>query len=330
MAVLSAIAVFVLILDAQTAINGATAGVSLCVKSVIPSLFPLFFLCGILNSYLAGSSVKLLKPIGKLCGIPSGAESLYLIGITGGYPVGAKCIYQSYSARVLRKEEAERLLGFCSNAGPAFLFGMTSLLFPNPAAPWLLWLIQILCALITGMILPGKVTRFCAMTNQKDTGIAQTLQSALHAIASVCGWVIMFRVLLQFLDRWLLWLFPKEISLLLTGILELSNGCIALHEIENLPLRFIIAAVITVFGGICVCLQTISVCKVLSCRMYFVGKAIQTIICVPMAMIFSSFLFPGNNNYLYIGLIFGACSFLFCFLIIKSKICTGNPAVYRV
>lgn len=330
MAVLSAIAVFILILDAQTALKGATEGVSLCIGSVIPSLFPLFFLCGILNSFLAGSSVKFLQPIGRLCGIPSGAESLFLIGITGGYPVGAKIIHQSYRTGILGKEEAERLLGFCSNAGPAFLFGMTSLLFPNPAAPWLLWLIQILCALITGIILPGKPTRSCAMIDRKDTGIAQSLQSALHAMAAVCGWVIIFRVLLQFLDRWLLWIFPKEKSLLLTGILELSNGCIALHEMENLPLRFTVAAVITVFGGICVCLQTVSVCKSLSCKMYFVGKAIQAIICVPMAMIFSSFLFPGNNNYLYIGLILGACSVLFCLLIVKSKIYTGNPVAYRV
>lgn len=328
--VLSALSVFFLILDAQTAFDGASQGMALCIRTVIPSLFPLFFLCGIMNSYFLGTEMKPLRPIGKLCGIPCGAESLFLIGITGGYPVGAKNVFTSYYNGMLSREAAERMLGFCSNAGPAFLFGMTSLLFPHPAAPWLLWFIQIVCALLTAMILPGKSNGRCAMSNKTDLDISKILRNALLSMSTVCGWVILFRVLIQILDRWVLWLIPTKISVWLTGLLELSNGCIMLGEVESLPLRFTVAAVITVFGGLCVYLQTVSVCKTLSCKIYLIGKLIQTALSIPLAMISSTLLFPGNDIYLRIGVLLGACLIVVYVIIRKIKICTGNPALYHV
>ena len=39
---------------------------------------------------------------------------------------------------ILQKHQAERLLSFCSNAGPAFLFGMLSGFFPEKKTLWML------------------------------------------------------------------------------------------------------------------------------------------------------------------------------------------------
>ena len=326
----TACAIFLLIIDAKTAFQGAAEGLELCIRTVIPSLFPLLLLCTVLNSFLTGTSLKILKPVEKLCGIPSGAQSLFLIGITGGYPVGAKSICQAYRDGTLGKADAERMLGFCSNAGPAFLFGMLSLIFPNPAAPWFLWLIQILCAFITGIILPGKAECIGTMEKKQNAGLSEAMQGAINAMGSVCGWIMIFRVLIRFLNRWVLWLIPKDVAILLTGFLELSNGCVLLNELQNHSVRFIAAAMITAFGGVCVCLQTVSVCRGLSCRIYFIGKLIQAAISVPLSMIFSFFLFPGNTALLFFGILLGTCMAIGFLIFRKNKIYTGNSAVYRV
>lgn len=293
----SALGMLVLILDAKAALTGASEGIALCIRTVIPSLFPFFFLSGILNGFIAGRSCKLLRPLGKLCGIPANAEYLLLIGFTGGYPVGAQCIFHAYKSGVLTKQDAERMLGFCNNAGPAFLFGMMSQVYPTLISVWVLWGINIVCAIITGFLLPGKSNRQCV--NMRTTAAASSsavLQDAIKAMASVCGWVILFRVLIRILSRWLFWILPKEFSIALTGFLELSNGCVELTAIDDLSLRYAMGALMLSFGGLCVGLQTIAVCPELSCKSYFAGKFMQAMLCIPLSFIASSFLFPGNTS----------------------------------
>ena len=65
-----------LILDGRTAIDGARQGIELCLRTVIPSLFPFFVLSILLTSSLLGSSLIVLRPLGRLFGMPEGAEPL--------------------------------------------------------------------------------------------------------------------------------------------------------------------------------------------------------------------------------------------------------------
>jgi len=111
----------------------------MCLESVVPSLFPFLILSGIITTSFTGVEVKILRPVGRLCGIPSGGESLLLIGLIGGYPVGAQCIYRAYETGQISKVDAQRMLGFCNNAGPAFIFGITASLFDSLIYPWLIW-----------------------------------------------------------------------------------------------------------------------------------------------------------------------------------------------
>ncbi len=80
-----------LILDGRTAIEGARQGIELCLRTVIPSLFPFFVLSILLTSSLLGSSLIVLRPLGRLFGMPEGAESLLIPAFLGGYPVGREC-----------------------------------------------------------------------------------------------------------------------------------------------------------------------------------------------------------------------------------------------
>ena len=312
----------VLILDAKTALSGALDGISLCLNTVIPSLFPFFVFSSLLNSTLTGRQLSVLRPIGKFLGIPAGAESLLLLGFLGGYPVGAQCITEAFKNKRINQKDAHRLLGFCSNAGPAFIFGMGSCLFEQKQILWVLWGIHILSALLIGFFLPQKSQRFCALPQGKHITISQALEKGIRTIAFVCGWVILFRVFLAFLQRWFLWLVANEVQVFLVGLLELSNGCCRLIEITSLGTRFVICAGILGFGGVCVAMQTVSVTSGLGTGLYFPGKIMQGSISVLISYFLQAILFQPANRCgawpLYFG-VTAATGFLWILLISKKK-----------
>ena len=94
----------------------------------------------------------------------------------------------------------------------------------------------------------------------------------------ICGWIVLFRVLIAFLDRWVLWLLPQTARVALIGLLELSNGCCELAQVANAPIRFILCSTMLAAGGLCVTAQTISVTPGLSLRYYFLGKVVQILV----------------------------------------------------
>ena len=116
----------IIIIDNRSATSSISEGIALCMQTVIPSLFPFLILSKIINNCFIGESIFIMKPICRICKIPTGTESILLIGLMSGYPVGAKLVAQAYAAGNITKTDAMRLLGFCSNAGPAFFFGLLS------------------------------------------------------------------------------------------------------------------------------------------------------------------------------------------------------------
>lgn len=273
---LSAAGMLALILDGQTAIAGMRDGVELCLKTLIPSLFPFFVLSILLTSSLVGQPLNLLRPLGRLCRIPEGAESLLAVGLLGGYPVGAQNVGLACRTGQLSKSEACRMLPFCNNAGPAFIFGILGPLFADRKSVWLMWLIHMVSALLVGIILPGGVHDKSPSVQNRSLTVTDALEKALKVMALVCGWVVLFRMILIFLDQWFLRMLPTSAQVLFAGILELSNGCIMLARIQNEGMRFILAATLLAFGGVCVTMQTASVADNLSMKLYFPGKCLQT------------------------------------------------------
>lgn len=282
-AMFAGIGFLILILDTKTALSGAAQGITICLQTLIPSLFPFLFLSVFLTSSLLGRSIRMLRPIGRLLRIPSGAESILLIGMLGGYPIGAQCVAQAVRSGSISRENGKRMLAFCSNAGPAFLFGIGSRLFKEVWMCWTLWAIHIIAALLVGILTPGGDTRPTTLTVKASPGASAGLRQALQIMATVCGWVVLFRVLLAFCQRWFLWLLPIWSQLLISGLLELANGCCALAQIEDVTLRFMLCSVFLGFGGLCVTMQTFSVCDGIDSAWYLPGKLLQTVFSILIA-----------------------------------------------
>jgi hypothetical protein len=170
------------------------------------------------------------------------------------------------------------MLGFCSNAGPSFLFGIVGPFFSGPVVPWILWAVHILSAILVGVLLPGGSRKAAQTGTLQKVSVPNVLEKAVRTMALICGWVILFRVILGFLDKWVFGVMPPWCRVILSGILELSNGCLMLDRIRSLPLRFLAAGMILSFGGLCVAMQTMAICGDLRIGRYLKGKALQMLL----------------------------------------------------
>jgi len=328
--ILSCLGFAVLVFDSKTAFQGAADGINLCLQTIIPSLFPFLFLSIIFIRGIAGQCPTFMKRIGRALGMPEGSEGFLFVGILGGYPSGAVCIAESYRCGQIKKDQAEHLLGFCNNAGPAFIFGMAGSLFSVQAA-WALWIIHILSALLASLLLPKYDTSATSVKVECSSSSANALVYAIRNTAKICGWVVLFRIFIGFSEKWFLWTFPEAIQCIFYGLLELSNGICSLPCIESLPLRFLFFSAFLSIGGICILVQTKTAAEPLSLRWYLVGKLLQCFFSVIFSILLCPVLFPMSVPWIKakssIGLLV-VTGFIVVFLI-KKTVAFPSSIVYN-
>lgn len=296
MLIASVLGLIMLILDSKTAIEGAQSGLELCFHTVIPSLFPFIFLSSLLTGSLMLTSFKSIRPVCSLFKIPNGTDAILLTGLLGGYPIGAKCVNDAVINGRLSKVDGERMVVFCNAAGPAFLFGITANLFEQRWIPWCLWCIHLLSALCMSSLLPAQAHSAPSKNQPLPFRVTQKLRQSIQAMAEICGWIILMRVVITVLQRWCLWYLPQTLQIFIIGVTELSNGCISLCEIENTGLRFVLCSVFLGFGGLCVALQTNSATTAISCRKYLTGKIVQGFISFILAYTAQYFFLRANQR----------------------------------
>ncbi|MCC8123623.1 MAG: hypothetical protein LIO58_08790 [Oscillospiraceae bacterium] len=101
-------------------------GLSLCLNVIIPSLFPFFVLSALLvdlglAAYLGRALEGVMRPLFRVGGACASAG---VLGVIGGYPVGAKTAIALYENKMCTRTETERLLAFCNNSGAAVIMGV--------------------------------------------------------------------------------------------------------------------------------------------------------------------------------------------------------------
>lgn len=283
-ALLCALAMVLLILDSACAAQSVQDAIDLCLKTIIPSLFPLFILSGILVSMLGGVSIPFLS---DFCNLPRGSESIFLLGLVGGFPMGAQCIVQSMEQGNLSHRDAERMLGVCNNCGPAFIFGILGGIFSDSKIPLALLLIQAEAAILTSALWPGKPGR-CNGTAKNQISVPKAVSRAVRSMASICSWVIVAKVILGFLWRWLFPFLPEMFQVIFTGLLELTSGCLALTSVSSEAQRLLLCCAFVCFGGISVLLQIqgLTAAQCLSMKTCIAQKLTQTLIGVILGCLY--------------------------------------------
>ena len=261
--------------DAGHVRQAAAEALKLCAASVIPALFPFLVVTGTLISLGFGDwAAPLLSPLmTPLFRLPGQAGGALVLGFFGGYPIGAKTAAELYKTGALTRDEAERLLGFCNNANPAFLISVLgSGVFGSVRAGIWLLLIHVLSALLTGLLFrnspgasrekgvsqskgeafQGDRNGFSSLVIGKKRGVfsafVESVGNAAMTILRVCAFVVFFYILA----------FPLRAmggrrAMLSVGLLELFS---LTPLLTRDTFGFVTAAACSAFGGLGVLCQT--------------------------------------------------------------------------
>ena len=135
--------------------EGVRDGLSLAAGRALPALVPFFLASGLLvRTGFAETFGRLLaRPLARLYRLPPAAASAVLLGLTGGYPVGAATTAELLEQGALRREEAARVNLFCNCASPGFCIGLVGLgVFGSARTGAVLYGIHALSALLAGLL----------------------------------------------------------------------------------------------------------------------------------------------------------------------------------
>ncbi len=272
-----------MVLRSGDAAAGARQSLEVCARTLAPSLLPFFALSNLLSALgladiLSGTVGGLVQRLFHVS--PAGAQA-FLLGLSGGYPLGASVIADLRRTGRVDRAEAERLLAFCNNSGPAFILGAAGGVFQSPRAGLLLFITHVLAAVTVGVLLrgPAKDAAPAEKTAAPATiplgrALTAAVSRAVTSTMTVCGYVVLFGALLGILTPLLS--LPPLLRSAVTGFLELGGGISSLADMAPGPVPLALAAFMLGWGGVSVQLQTMGVLADtdISCARHLAGRAL--------------------------------------------------------
>ncbi|MEA4932824.1 MAG: nucleoside recognition domain-containing protein [Lawsonibacter sp.] len=288
----------------RQAMEAMRDGLTLCGNVIIPSLFPFFVLSSMvvdlgMSRYLG----KLLEPImAPLFRVNGSCATALALGFVGGYPVGARTAISLYQSGQCSRTEAERMLAFCNNCGPAFILGVVGAgVFSSGAIGLLLYLAHISASLLIGLLFsfyrPGEGPRSQGKTGPQfqttslPLAFTRSVTGALQSTINICAFILFFTVAIRILTiSGFLSMLASLLSCLLAplglsqiwaerllaGILEVSSGVASLRD-GALSGRLSMAAFMLGWAGVSVHCQVMAFLgdSGLSLRTYVAGKLLH-------------------------------------------------------
>ena len=295
-----------LVLWPQQSMEAAATGLGLCGNVIIPSLFPFFVLSGLvvelgLAGYVGRALEGIMYPLFR---VPGSCASALALGFIGGYPVGARTAIGLYEKGLCSKTEAERLLAFCNNSGPAFILGVVGAgVFCDSRVGVLLYLAHALASVCVGLVFrfykasegrgkSSKSVRSDIRAQRLSTAFTETVKNSFLSTLNICAFVVFFTVVIRMLTAsGILPALAKGLGVLLaplgmteewgrrllTGVLEVSSGVWSLTGEGSLSGRLSMAAFMLGWAGISVHCQVLSFLggSGLSVGTYLTGKMLH-------------------------------------------------------
>ncbi|MGN0621628.1 MAG: hypothetical protein ACI4I9_07155 [Porcipelethomonas sp.] len=246
-----------------------------CTDIMIPSMF--IFMCLSCIASSSGITEKLIRPLrplyGSLFRLNPKEFSIFLLSLVSGYPAGIKLIYDALDRKEISGLSADRLCCFCFSSGPAFIFGVSAVLFPDTQAGLLMFLSvtsgNIFTAFLTG--LKKQVSDFRRHTENTSVSadcIVNSVAGAASAMLKMCTMIIFFSGITEMLRISGLSGLFSDITAVISGTdfsaaEAYTNAFLEISSIVSVPSagfrKIPVISSMLSFGGICVILQLISI-----------------------------------------------------------------------
>ena len=304
---LSLACILLLLFRPEEAADAVRSGLLLCVRTVIPSLFPFMVLSELLILCGAGEVAGHIfsGPMKRLFGISGAGSCSLFLGSVCGFPVGARTAVSMYDKGLLSRREVEHLLTFSNNPSSAFLISAVGVtLLSSRALGVVLYGVSLFSAALVGfaghLLLSRKKERRAVSSPRSYPlyGGAElftgAVRSAAESVITVCAFVVFFSALLGTLTPLLGALhLPGAVHALLRGAVEMTGGVQAAAALPDPFCAAVLCAVLCGWSGLSVHLQIIAVCggRGISFFPYLIAKLAQAILCGALVALILT-LFP--------------------------------------
>lgn len=273
--------VFILILliyNSSIVISGASYGLMLWYKNVLPMLLPFMLISGLMVQYVSQK-----KSINKPSTYTYGIFTSIILGITCGYPIGAKTCADFIKNNTYSSKIGNILLPLCNNSSPMFISGYIvyrilqqrfSLLFVMLC----IYIPYIIVTLLSLFVL-YIADKHCKKTsdhvpslinkNETPTKTNDIIQSPIHKlsvndyllntinqITMVGIYIMICSIFIELINN--ISYINEPLSSLLSGLIEITRGVDSINFLVTIDGKIKTALIISVtsFGGLSSILQT--------------------------------------------------------------------------
>ena len=276
----------------KDAVNAASVGLVLWYTRVLPTLLPFVILSNILmdSNYLQYLNKITAPLVSRLIPVSDNGAFVLLSGFLFGFPIGSKNCAALLASGKIKRREADVLFIITNNISPVFvtsfiLYTLLILYFP---------------ALLLGSILLSADARRTkdrtafhaqkqpASGSQMNFKIIDTgIMDGFETLTRLGGYIMLFSMIASLLQKLPV---PRVVTLILTGMVEITNG-IAMLPDSGLPqsVQYVLAVVYTAFGGLSGIAQTSSMIRdtPLSIKRYCIAKLLLAACCGLLACLVS-------------------------------------------
>ena len=259
----------------------------LCANVIVPAVFPFMIISDIIRCWTAPSYFGRLGVLfEKLFKINRNGLYPFMLGLICGFPLGVKSATELYKSGLLSKDEAERIIGFCNNTGPAFLIsGIGAGLRKNAFEGLILYISMALSAVLLGIIFGiGKKVESAKITYKTESfSFTESIKSAGLGTLFICSFVTFFSTAVGLLRGAI---GESYTYLMIIPFIEVGSATSILSKTKLITkkLSLTLTSFAVGFSGLSVHLQSLSYINTtdLSTKRYFMIKLFEGILCMTL------------------------------------------------
>lgn len=273
--------VFILILliyNSSIVISGASYGLMLWYKNVLPMLLPFMLISGLMVQYVSKK-----QSINKPSTYTYGIFTSIILGITCGYPIGAKTCADFIKNNTYSYKIGNILLPLCNNSSPMFISGYIvyrilqqrfSLLFVMLCIyiPYIIvTLLSLFVLYITDKRCKKTSDHVPSLINKNETptktndiiqspihklSVNDYLLNTINQITMVGIYIMICSIFIELINN--ISYINEPLSSLLSGLIEITRGVDSINSLVTIDGKIKTALIISVtsFGGLSSILQT--------------------------------------------------------------------------
>lgn len=287
---------------------GASRGLLLWFRSVLPTLLPFMILCSLMVRTNALAIIeRMAGPLfSRLLGVSGNGAFAVIAGFLCGYPMGAKVTAELIRNHKISLSEGNYLLSFCNNTSPMFIISYVvwqQLHRQELTIPVLLILIfsPLFCSIGFHRYYKRRYDFKAEFVKKSSTVKPEKkpffyildgcMMDSVEAITKVGGYMMLFSIVPALIREW----FPalSHFHTILLSSLEITGG-VELLCTDSLSFdhQFVSVLALVSFGGWCAVAQTGSMIQGtgLSVRSYTIEKLITALVTSFIAFAYLKFV----------------------------------------